>query len=103
MVYDLDDNHFVSLAGGTYVPQEQSTTHRYQFVLSVDKILGINGQTTPQLLRFATTDGNYGDNGGAFTISVSPLTAVPVPAAAWLMGSGLMGLLGLARRRASRA
>ena len=27
------------------------------------------------------------------------LTAVPVPAAAWLMGSGLLGLVGVARRR----
>ena len=27
------------------------------------------------------------------------LTAVPVPAAVWLMGSGLLGLVGVARRR----
>lgn len=26
-------------------------------------------------------------------------TAVPIPAAAWLLGSGLLGLIGLARRR----
>lgn len=29
-----------------------------------------------------------------------PPSPVPVPAAAWLLGSGLIGLLGLARRRA---
>ena len=28
-----------------------------------------------------------------------PLTAVPVPAAAWLLGSGLIGLIGLAKKR----
>lgn len=31
------------------------------------------------------------------------VTAVPVPAAAWLFGSGLMGLVGVARRRSQQA
>ena len=29
----------------------------------------------------------------------APVSAVPVPAAVWLMGSGLVGLIGVARRR----
>jgi hypothetical protein len=33
------------------------------------------------------------------SLSVTGQPAVPVPAAAWLMGSGLVGLAGLARRR----
>lgn len=32
-------------------------------------------------------------------IQVTPPAAVPVPAAAWLLGSGLLGLVGVARRR----
>lgn len=32
-------------------------------------------------------------------ISVAPQTVVPVPAAVWLFGSGLIGLVGIARRR----
>jgi hypothetical protein len=42
------------------------------------------------------------DNGpfnGALAVAVN---SVPVPAAAWLMGSGLLGLVGLARRHRSR-
>lgn len=31
--------------------------------------------------------------------SVSSVTTVPVPAAAWLFGSGLLGLIGIARRK----
>lgn len=31
----------------------------------------------------------------------SPLTSVPVPAAAWLFGSGLLGLIGAARHKAA--
>jgi hypothetical protein len=38
----------------------------------------------------------YGDAGMSYSASVS---AVPLPAAAWLFGSAAMGLLGFARRR----
>jgi hypothetical protein len=38
--------------------------------------------------------------GSLFWDDVS-LTAVPVPAAVWLFGSGLIGLIGIARRRKS--
>lgn len=36
---------------------------------------------------------------GAVTWNVASPAAVPVPAAAWLLGSGLLGLVGVARRR----
>ena len=32
--------------------------------------------------------------------TVAPVSAVPVPAAAWLLGSGILGLIGLKRKRA---
>jgi hypothetical protein len=32
-------------------------------------------------------------------VMVTNVAAVPVPAAAWLFGSGLLGLIGVARRR----
>ena len=40
-------------------------------------------------------------NGNMFAMAVRPgqVAAVPVPAAAWLLGSGLLGLIGVARRR----
>ena len=34
------------------------------------------------------------------TIASTAPSAVPVPAAAWLFGSGLLGLVGVARRKA---
>jgi hypothetical protein len=37
---------------------------------------------------------------GSLTVSAS---GVPIPAAAWLLGSGLLGLLGIGRRKASPA
>ena len=36
----------------------------------------------------------------AYAVDVKVVPAVPVPAAAWLFGSGLIGLVGVARRRA---
>ena len=42
------------------------------------------------------------DNVGLDNIQFSQSTAVPVPAAAWLFGSGLFALAGLARRKAIR-
>jgi len=38
-------------------------------------------------------------NGFAWAVRSGDVSAVPVPAAVWLFGSGLMGLLGLARRK----
>lgn len=36
---------------------------------------------------------------GSLTVEAAPPSGVPVPAAAWLFGSGLLGLAGMARRR----
>lgn len=46
-----------------------------------------------------TTDGVYSTYFAISEIEVSSVSAVPVPAAAWLFGSGLLGLAGLARRK----
>ncbi len=42
------------------------------------------------------TNWDFGNNGGGFT----PPNNVPVPSAVWLFGSGLLGLLGLRKRKA---
>jgi len=41
---------------------------------------------------------NFGDLDG-YVLNVSTVSAVPVPAAAWLFGTGLMGLVSLGRRK----
>ena len=58
--------------------------------------VSITGVTFDEI-RFGSTDRN------AFEFSNLSTTAVPIPAAVWLLGSGLIGLLGLGRRRRSAA
>lgn len=53
---------------------------------------------------FNTTDGHQGafsKNYNIYAWAVRPgdVAAVPIPAAAWLLGSGLLGLIGVARRQ----
>lgn len=45
-----------------------------------------------------TYEVTFGDAGDLFTIDVQ-ISSVPVPAAVWLFGTGLVGLAGIARRR----
>lgn len=50
--------------------------------------------------NFATVSLN---TAGVFTYDLAPVSAVPVPAAAWLMGSGLLAIGGMVRRRKAAA
>lgn len=43
----------------------------------------------------------YYQSAGTFSIDSVSFSVVPVPAAAWLFGSGLLGLIGVARRKKS--
>jgi hypothetical protein len=43
----------------------------------------------------------YFDIGSGNSMYVTSVSAVPVPAAVWLFGSGLLGLMGMARRKAA--
>ncbi len=62
--------------------------------ISLDKYVGGGGE-------FARWDGALDDWGGwaQFRVDTVNVSAVPVPAAVWLLGSGLFGLLAVARRK----
>lgn len=76
----------------------------------VYEITGISGLTASSFNFFSTPAGGHGPfltaahvlnttgagSGGSGWIAPTP---VPLPAAAWLFGSGLLGLMGIARKR----
>jgi len=39
------------------------------------------------------------DIGSGHSLTLTNISSVPVPAAVWLFGSGLLGLIGVARRK----
>jgi hypothetical protein len=41
----------------------------------------------------------YVDIGSGNSMTVTSISAVPIPAAVWLFGSGLLGLMSMVRRR----
>ncbi len=74
-------------------------------------LFGGNGTVDPRVtvldVRYSSFGSGFGfpdqtdpgTDGAAFLGGNIQLTAVPLPATAWLFGSGLVGLAGLARRR----
>lgn len=68
----------------------------YHVGLVVDQLFLGNEVSYAQLLG----SWNLGTN-GMLTYSAAGTNPVPVPAAAWLFGSGLLGLVGVARRKAA--
>lgn len=57
-----------------------------------------DGSLPATIAQFANGIWNFATSGD-LTYSQSAVSAVPVPAAVWLLGSGLLGLVGVARRR----
>lgn len=80
-------------------------TNGWQTLESLLLAAGLNSGDIPDL-TFAgaiSSDGRYiaaaGVGEGYWIDLGAPLTAVPVPAAVWLFGSGLLGFVGMARRK----
>lgn len=75
-------------------------------VSTIDCIVGMSagvcdGIAGDPMVSGPFTGFNAGFNGTATVTNMTMPATVPVPAAAWLLGSGLLGLVGVARRKAA--
>ena len=90
-----------SAAGGEW---QSHAYPGYSYILRADGLRVIEGMDYTEYSDLSNVpnviDGvayNYDENGNL--IAIADLSAVPVPAAVWLFGSGLLGLIGVSRRR----
>jgi len=65
----------------------------------INDFLGGGGCTTDESVIIALQDGGFDPTKKGYKSEGLAVTSVPVPAAVWLFGSGLIGLVGMARRR----
>ncbi len=69
------------------------------FVNGIEQISNYSGFALTETPKVYWGSGRSPDTGRGNYSSVSFSTAVPIPSAAWLFGSGLLGLVGMARRK----
>lgn len=80
-------------------PSEEPPCFLAPFTYSFDEnyLFHVSLDHTYELSLFSLTSGD--DNRFGETILQAQLSAVPVPAAIWLFGTGLIGLVGISKRR----
>lgn len=113
LAYSTDGVSFTNVANysvlvnatpNTWSSGTTSSASSFSQNLSLDTALDNQTQVFFRLLDRSAVSANGGTVAGGGTdrvdnFSVNGVAAVPVPAAAWLMGSSLLGLAGVARKR----
>ena len=107
---DFNDFAFDPLTPNTQLWTFTSGSDTYSFAMSTINIvsqssnsISLEGTGIASITNFDNTGGDFSltlnQNGQAFSFSSSASVAVPIPPAVWLFGSGILGLVGIARRR----
>jgi len=66
-----------------------------------DELLSDSGEDSIGFLISDLQPGEYEVRAGVYNVAYADTSAVPVPAALWLLGSGLLGLVGLRKKNKS--
>ncbi|MDP2027808.1 VPLPA-CTERM sorting domain-containing protein [Sulfuriferula sp.] len=76
------------------------------FALQASSTFGLNKIGAAGTTQFGNANGNAAwtlASNGTLSYSVPAPAAVPLPAAVWLLGSGLIGMVGVARRKSAKS
>ncbi|AMK75793.1 MULTISPECIES: VPLPA-CTERM sorting domain-containing protein [Methylomonas] len=114
--FDVDFSNAISLAADHYffIPQVELNNGNFLWLSAAKPIVGGSGPFTPDLQSWIRDENLDPDwlrigtdivGGTAFNqaFSVSGVSAVPLPAATWLFLSGMLGVMGLGKRRKAAA
>ena len=99
----LDNGIGTSVFGNTTFPDDVSMAMGWDFSLAVgdmaliEFVLSELAPTSGFFLSHSDPD----SNATIYLSSTLTVSAIPVPAAVWLFGSGLLGLIGIARRKSA--
>jgi len=99
----LDNGIGTSVFGNTVFPDDVSMAMGWDFSLAVgdmaliEFVLSELAPTSGFFLSHSDPD----SNATIYLSSTLTVSAIPVPAAVWLFGSGLLGLIGIARRKSA--
>jgi hypothetical protein len=94
----LDNGIGNSIYGNTIFPDDVSMAMGWDFTLaageqaSIDILLGLSAPNSGFFLTHTDPDSNL----SFYVSSTINISQVPIPAAVWLFGSGLLGLIGIA-------
>ena len=97
----LDNSIGTSVFGDTVFPNDVSIAMGWDFSLAVGDTAFIElvlGELAPTS-GFFLSHSDPASNTTIYLSSTLTVTPIPVPAALWLFGSGLLGLIGIARRK----
>ena len=96
---NINDSFFLPFS---YFPRTLTNQSSYDVIMDVG---GLRPGDPPDYLTLDILEAEVADihqlaaERPVVSFDVVPTSAVPVPAAAWLFGSGLIGLIGIARRK----
>ena len=76
-----------------------STTFTVNSTGTTDIAFNWNNITSVTFSSYSGTDAGYGPSGEQFVMDNLTISTTPIPAAFWLVGSALAGLLGFVRRK----
>ena len=93
--WGFDDDENSTMTDDTFIYSGRSILFR------PDNDLWLGGYLTAPGTYIGSVNGNYFNNvfNGDALLTITDTNTVPIPAAVWLFGSGLIGLVGFAKRK----